>query len=268
MADTKISALPAATTPLAGTEVLPVVQGGTTDKVSVANLTAGRAVQMSSLDANGGSSTGGAIVSGSVSGVRASSTVVDIGDGHRYLALGANTSTIGLIKLISASSNASIYNYIAESDSNSNFRISTGNLVIGTSGKGIDFSATPGTGTSELFSDYEEGTWTPAVASDSGSITSFTATGTYTKIGRSVFLNFDVTITNNGTGATSISLSSLPFVIRSTYAAAGVFREVAATGTVGAVFNQSTTTVSLNNFNNGYPGGTNYRLVGSIAYPV
>lgn len=31
-----------------------------------------------------------------------------------------------------------------------------GNLIIGTSGKGIDFSATPGTGTSELFDDYED----------------------------------------------------------------------------------------------------------------
>jgi hypothetical protein len=44
MADTKISALTGATTPLAGTEVLPIVQGGATVKVSVANLTAGRAV--------------------------------------------------------------------------------------------------------------------------------------------------------------------------------------------------------------------------------
>lgn len=44
MADKKISALTAATTPLAGTEVLPIVQSGTTVKVSVANLTAGRNV--------------------------------------------------------------------------------------------------------------------------------------------------------------------------------------------------------------------------------
>jgi hypothetical protein len=44
MADTKISALPASTTPLAGTEVLPIVQSGVTKQVSVANLTAGRAV--------------------------------------------------------------------------------------------------------------------------------------------------------------------------------------------------------------------------------
>ena len=49
MADVKISGLPASTTPLAGTEVLPVVQGGQTRQVSVANLTAGRAVSASSL---------------------------------------------------------------------------------------------------------------------------------------------------------------------------------------------------------------------------
>lgn len=46
MADKKISALTGASTPLAGTEVLPIVQSGATVKVSVANLTAGRAVDM------------------------------------------------------------------------------------------------------------------------------------------------------------------------------------------------------------------------------
>ena len=46
MADKKISALTGATTPLAGTEVLPIVQGSATVKVSVADLTAGRAVEM------------------------------------------------------------------------------------------------------------------------------------------------------------------------------------------------------------------------------
>lgn len=38
MADTKISALPSATVPLAGTEVLPIVQSGATTKVSAAGL--------------------------------------------------------------------------------------------------------------------------------------------------------------------------------------------------------------------------------------
>ena len=49
MADVKISALPASTTPLAGTEVLPIVQGGQTKQVSIANVTAGRAVSAASL---------------------------------------------------------------------------------------------------------------------------------------------------------------------------------------------------------------------------
>ena len=44
MADLKISQLNPASTPLAGTEVLPIVQSGSTVKVSVANLTTGRIV--------------------------------------------------------------------------------------------------------------------------------------------------------------------------------------------------------------------------------
>lgn len=43
MADTKISALPASTTPLTGAELVPIVQGGTTKQVSVAKLTVGTA---------------------------------------------------------------------------------------------------------------------------------------------------------------------------------------------------------------------------------
>jgi len=47
--------------------------------------------------------------------------------------------------------------------------VSTGNVVIGTAGKGIDFSATAGTGTSELLDDYEEGTWSPTFVDNAGS---------------------------------------------------------------------------------------------------
>ena len=70
--------------------------------------------------------------------------------------------------------------------------LSTGNLVIGTSGKGIDFSATSGTGTSELLADYEEGTWTPIDASSSG-LTFTGVSGYYTKIGDMVFASFELT---------------------------------------------------------------------------
>jgi len=70
-----------------------------------------------------------------------------------------------------------------------NITSSAGNIVIGTSGKGIDFSATSGSGTSELFDDYEEGTFTPTyvtTGTDFGSVTYDTQDGHYTKVGNMV----------------------------------------------------------------------------------
>jgi hypothetical protein len=64
MADVKISGLPASTTPLAGTEVLPIVQGGATKQVSIANVTAGRAIAATSITTDtykAASSSGGAL---------------------------------------------------------------------------------------------------------------------------------------------------------------------------------------------------------------
>jgi hypothetical protein len=49
MADKKISALTSASTPLAGTEVLPIVQSGATVKVAVSDLTAGRTMSAANL---------------------------------------------------------------------------------------------------------------------------------------------------------------------------------------------------------------------------
>jgi len=88
--------------------------------------------------------------------------------------------------------------------------LSTSNLVIGTSGKGIDFSATAGTGTSELLADYEEGTWTATDASGAGLTLTINGTFYYTKVGRIVTVTFNVTypITANASNAI---LGSLPF---------------------------------------------------------
>jgi hypothetical protein len=92
------------------------------------------------------------------------------------------------------------------------FHVYTGNVVIGTSGKGIDFSATAGTGTSELLADYEEGTWTPTVAAITGSYTTVTGqAGTYTKVGRQVTCKWYFVVSNKGTGAGGVNISNLPF---------------------------------------------------------
>jgi hypothetical protein len=193
MADSKISALPASTTPLAGTEVLPIVQSSATRQVSVANLTAGRAISATQLT------------------------------------------------------------------------LTTGNLIVA-SGQGIDFSATshPAGMTSELFADYEEGTFTPTVTSGAGSFTTVSATGNYTKIGRLVTVNVLITITNNGTAAGNV-LYTLPFASASS--SVGVAREQNVTGLL------SSTTVSLGAsianiqlYNNLYPGGSLYLLNATLSY--
>lgn len=49
MANVKISELPAASTPLTGAEIVPIVKSGVTDKVAVSDLTAGRAVSASDV---------------------------------------------------------------------------------------------------------------------------------------------------------------------------------------------------------------------------
>ena len=78
MADVKISALPASTTPLAGTEVLPVVQGTTTKQVSVTNLTSGRFVNASSVSVGNTTDPGAGNlnVAGSVSANYAGTSVI------------------------------------------------------------------------------------------------------------------------------------------------------------------------------------------------
>lgn len=59
--------------------------------------------------------------------------------------------------------------------------------------------------------DYEEGTWTPSVG---GTATYTSRTATYTKIGRMVYFNCDMTINSIGTGSTQ-TISGLPFTIGS-----------------------------------------------------
>lgn len=148
MADLKISALPAASVALAGTEVLPIVQSSATKQVTVANLTAGRAV-----------ATGALTVTGDAT-------------------------------------------------------LSTGNLVV-SNGKGIDFSATPGTGTSELLADYEEGTFTIAFAADSGTVTLGNATMLYTKVGKLVTCTGYITVSSVSSPAGTLYFTGLPFTSNS-----------------------------------------------------
>lgn len=86
-----------------------------------------------------------------------------------------------------------------------------GNLVIGTAGAGIDFSAAPHTAgmTSELLDDYEEGTWTPADGSGAG-LTFSSVVGTYTKIGNTVRVTATFVYPSNADPSDTL-ISGLPF---------------------------------------------------------
>jgi hypothetical protein len=220
MADTKISALTASTTPLAGTEVLPIVQSGTTVKVSVANLTAGRAVTMLSntmvsasavndVDKTGGASYGYRIRGNDQANVRFR---FENTGGQIYELVGGNPGASNSGLAIYDATSAATRVYLSSAG---DVTLNTGNLVIGTSGKGIDFSADPSAPgmTSELLDDYEEGTWTPTIALGGGSVTYTSQTGTYTKIGRLVTVQLSIAVGVATTPSGTVAITGLPFTV-------------------------------------------------------
>ncbi len=103
-------------------------------------------------------------------------------------------------------------------DGDGNVKVNEGNLIIGTSGKGIDFSATGdgsgGSSISELLDDYEEGTFTGTMFGSSGSAGSVAGnaqTFTYVKVGNMVMINGSPALSNVGSYSGDVRLSGLPF---------------------------------------------------------
>ncbi len=91
--------------------------------------------------------------------------------------------------------------------------IINGNLVIGTAGKGVDFSANanaPGM-TGEKLTWYEEGTWTPANSGMTVISGVWAATGTYTRIGNIVYWTVNQTSGTVSANSTVGLVSGLPF---------------------------------------------------------
>jgi hypothetical protein len=96
------------------------------------------------------------------------------------------------------------------------FRLSNGNVIMGTSGNGIDFSATAGTGTSELLDDYEEGAWTPLFTDGTNNATmSIYNAGFYTKVGNLVTVSGYINASSLGSMSGNVKLAGLPFTTAS-----------------------------------------------------
>ena len=93
---------------------------------------------------------------------------------------------------------------------NRDVQVTDGNLIIGTAGHGIDFSAV-GAGSSvtaaeNLLDDYECGTWTPAFTT--GTVTS---EGYYVKVGNLVHVTFKVHSWSDDTSGSPIQMVVRPF---------------------------------------------------------
>lgn len=233
MADTKISALPSATTPLAGTEVLPIVQSGVTDQVSVSNLTAGRTVTVGRISAT---TSVGTPSSNAQYGYGATQGAVITGTGTTYDVQLQNKTNQNVLSIPTGTRDANL---------------AAGNLVIGTSGKGIDFSATSHAAgmTSELLNDYEEGTWTPVLTDLTNNATMGATTyGRYTKIGRQVFLQGAVEVSSLGSVSGNIYISGVPFTLPGLAVTNGVGRagalSIPANSSVG-LYAHSSNVISL-----------------------
>jgi hypothetical protein len=234
MADLKISQLTSATLPLAGTEVLPIVQSSSTKKVATNDLT--------------------------VKNVRSNATT-----GILQVA-GPGASTTRVMTTPDANFTA------ARTDAAQSFTgdqtLSTGNLIQGTAAKGINFTAnTPAVGmTSELLNWYEEGAWTPTDAS--GAALTFTsAAGSYTRVGRLV--NWQAVIVYPSTANASDSLiGGLPFTVAGgsgSQGRAGAFVSLTDVATLVHIMQVDSST-TLRPYKAGFVRATNADLSSSNIY--
>lgn len=239
MADTKISGLPSATTPLAGTELVPIVQGGTTKQTTVQGVLGGMSTDGTNVSVSHSQNVGisSAVINSNAGTAAQAILKVDNGTKSMSFAMpGTGFTTAGnfVANRGYVYCNSDIV-FIADSsvmrwstggytttqltlDTSGNLTANTGNLVIGTSGKGIDFSATSDASgmTSELLADYEEGTWTPVIADASTGGNTGTASsvaGVYRKIGNLVHINGTlVNIDTTGmTAGNSLYIRGFPY---------------------------------------------------------
>jgi hypothetical protein len=80
-------------------------------------------------------------------------------------------------------------------------------------GGGITFNGD--TAAANALADYEEGTWTPAIAfgGNAVGVTYTVAQGFYTKIGKVVHCNGNMTLSNAGSSTGGVTITGLPFTV-------------------------------------------------------
>ena len=211
MADSKITALTALTAADPINDMLPIVDvsdttmaaSGTTKKISVNNI----------LGASGTATLASATITGAATvgttlGVTGVSTLASVGV--------TGAATVGTTLLVGT-----------------NATLTNGNVILSTSGKGIDFSVTAdssGTMTSELLADYEEGVFDAFFITGGGTVTINPGSNQcrYTKIGRLVTVHGDISVSSVSSPTGALLISGLPYIIATgaegnAYTAASLF---------------------------------------------
>jgi hypothetical protein len=213
MADVKISGLPASTVPLTGTEVLPIVQGGTTKQVSIDNLTAGKAITATSYNkmAITAPATASTLTVADGKTLTANKTLILDGTDSTTMTFPATSATIARTDAAQTFTGAQIFNSTIRGATT----IGVGAATPATTGAGITFPATQSASSdANTLDDYEEGTWTPVQGAGLTVNGTFTSVGRYTKIGRMVYLSGRLTgSTSVATTAGTIMMTGLPFTI-------------------------------------------------------
>jgi hypothetical protein len=155
-----------------------------------------------------------------------------------FLAINVGALTMGSVSNIGIastvpSSSAGSWNFYASGTASNYFAGTTGIGVSPTSrnntvlqiSNGIGFPATQvASSDANTLDDYEEGTWTPTVTPETGTITTYTATGTYTKIGRVVHCQVSINITAWGSAGGAMTVGGFPFTCNGTYGASSAYR--------------------------------------------
>ena len=238
MPDSKITALTALTAADPANDMFPVVDvsdttmaaSGTTKRISINNILAcspsatlasatisGAATVGTTLGVTGQLSTAnvlkttgnpGLSAAGATEGFVAHNTTygaILYGQGTTYDAALLDRNTA--LRLTVTTSGAQV---------GGDLSMTSGNVVMATSGKGIDFSAvTGGTGTAtgNVLNDYEEGTFTATLTGGTTNPTvPVTTTARYTKVGRLVTVQIEfINVSTVGASGT-IGISGLPFV--------------------------------------------------------
>ena len=136
---------------------------------------------------------------------------------------------------------------------NKNVEIKDGNLIIGTSGHGIDFSATGGgqgatSDDSELLDDYEEGSFVLALSAMS--VTAHNE-NRYVKIGNLVYITARITLGTANNPSATADMSGLPYAPLTSHSAqANVIMEHTFTDTSGNALSDKAVAIGIENTGN------------------